>query len=184
MDLETRYGILNSQQILDRTIDDYANIFMYTITRGPDRTGEKRGGTHVCEYPPYCSNVRPLKALKASFAKNKHLTRKEAHFIAIIVSNRDAEDGEVTAEEIINEFNSVYGPDKRLSVLSVIVEPDDTECYRKNEDRAFFIYSPWQRGSFGAQISTLAKKAGGGNFSICKPDYSILAETIVHLSRQ
>ncbi|MDE0119870.1 MAG: hypothetical protein OXM55_07690 [Bdellovibrionales bacterium] len=183
MNLEGRYGILR-EQILDPTVSDLFNTFMYTITRGPDRTGDQRGGTNVCDYPPYCSNVRPLKALKSSFSKNKNLTRKEAHFIAIIVSNRDEEDKKVTAEEIINEFRSVYGSDKRLSVLSVIIEPDDTKCFQKNEDRTFFVYHHWQKGSYGVQISKLAKKTGGGNFSICLEDYSILAKTIVHLSSQ
>ena len=185
MNLEGRYGLLR-EQILDQTVSDYFNTFMYTITRGPDRTGDERGGTNMCDYPPYCSNVNPLKALKSSFSKNKHLTRKEAHFIAIIVSNRDEDkkNGTVTAEEVINEFNSVYGSDKRLSVLSVIIEPDDTNCFQKNEDRTFAIFRPFQKGSYGVQISKLARKTGGGNFSICLKDYSILAKTIVHLSTQ
>ncbi len=185
MHLEGRYGILR-EQILDQTVSDYLNTFMYTITRGPDRTGDTRGGTNVCDYPPHCSNARPLKALKSSFAKNKNLTRKGAHFIAIIVSNRDEDEknGKVTAEEVISEFKSVYGSDKRLSVLSVIIEPKNTKCFQKNEDRTFFVYHHWQKGSYGVQISKLAKKTGGGNFSICLKDYSIVAETIVHLSRQ
>ncbi len=181
MELEGKHDILGSK-VLDRTTPDYTNIFMYTVTRGPDRSPE-HGTPHPCSDPPYCGNVRPLRALKASFAANKHLTRDEADFVAVIVSNRD-EEKEVTADDIIDEFKKVYGSGKRLSVLSLIVLPGDEECYQTNKKRTFFLYSHWQKPSHGNQIAGLARRAGGGNFSICLNDYSIMAKTIVALSSQ
>ncbi len=181
IELEDRYNVLNSN-VLDSTVNDYLNIFMYTLTRGPDRVGEPdRGDNYECSsYPPYCSDdVEPLKALKSSFSANKYLTRKEADFVAVIISNKDEKAPSIDAKEITNEFKLVYGSDKKLFVLSLIILPDDVNCYNKNNERTFFLFQPWQKPSYGREISKLAKTAGGGNFSICLDDYSILAQTII-----
>ena len=179
MNVEERYG-KSDLKYLEYDAPDCLNTFMYTITNGPDRSYEKESNTnYICSYPPYCGNSRPLSALKASFETNKHLTRKEANFVAVIVSNTDEEKTDVTADNVISEFRSVYGPDKRLSVLSLIIVPGDTECYKKNEDRTFLFFQTWQKGDYGNKVAELAMKTGGGNFSICLEDYSILAKTIV-----
>ncbi len=178
------WGRLLQVEFLEKGDDQ--NIFMYTLTRDPDPPpGDQEGtvGTD-CLRPPYCGDVEPLKALKASFATNKHLTREEADFVAIIAGNRDEKAPQNTkAQDIISEFKTVYGSEKRLSVLSLIIRPGDTKCYKKNKDRAFFLYEYFQKPGYGEDISTLAPKTGGGNFSICMKDYSILAETILQNAR-
>lgn len=182
MPLEGQYGVLPSK-VLDKKIRDHKNILTYTITRGPD-LHEEHGDTHDCSAPPYCGNVQPLRAIKASFSANKNLTRDEADFVAIIVSNRDEEKKKVTSKSVIEEFRKVYGQSKRLFVLNLIVLPGDSKCYEKNSDRTFFFFRYWQKPSYGTQISNLAKRTGGGNFSICMNDYSNLAKTIIILSSQ
>ena len=90
----------------------------------------------------------------------------------------------VQADDIIDEFKKVYGSDKKLFVLSLIILPGDTKCHSQNEDQTFFVFHHWQKTSPGNQIARLAKRTGGGNFSICLEDYSIMAKTIVTLSSQ
>ena len=182
MKLDGKYGVLNSK-VLDKNTNDYLNTFLYTITKGPE-VNYDRNEKHHCHRPPYCSNVRPLRALKGSFAVNKDLTRSEADFVAVILSNRDEEQEKVSANDVIREFRNVYGSHKKLFVLSLIVLPGDSECYDKNEKRTFFIYKRRQKPGYGERISSLARRAGGGNFSICMKDYTVLAKTIVSLSSQ
>ena len=184
MKLENEYDILD-KNYLDRTVLDYRNVFKYTMTRKPHRMDERGGNNNECSYPPYCQGAeQPLRALHASFKANKHLTRKEADFVAVIISNTDenpeSDVADITEKEIINEFNKVYGSGKKLMVLSLIILPDDIKCKNENIDRQF-----WFPESYKAkQIASLAPKTGGGNFSICLKDYSIVAKSIVNLAKQ
>ncbi len=185
MELENRSGAMDIQ-VLDRFLPGYSNIFHWTLTREPDRTSEnEHGHSNRCHYAPYCNGgERPLRALKAGFSANKHLTREEADFVAIIITNTDENmtEGEstVTADTIFKEFKKVYGSDKTLYVLNIIVMPGDAECVKEN-DKMQFLFKETNEGK---QIAEVAKKIGGGNFSICLKDYSIVADTIVQLSTQ
>ena len=185
MKLDGQYGVLPNSKILDKNTNDYLNTFIYTITRGPEVHYE-RGDEKTCARPPYCGNVRPLRALRGSFSTNRRLTRDGADFVAVILSNRDEEQDKVSADDVIHEFRRVYGSHKKLFVLSLIILPGDSECYDKNNsgERTFLIYRLWQSAKYGDRISGLARRAGGGNFSICMRDYSVLAKTIVSLSSQ
>lgn len=184
MKLEDKYDILN-KRYLDRTVPDYGNVFKYTMTRKPHRIHDRGGHVNECEYPPYCQGAeQPLRALHASFKANKHLTRKEADYVAIIISNTDenpeSDVADIKEKEIIDEFNKVYGSGKRLMVLSLIVLPDDSKCKKENDDRQFWF----PESNLAKQIASLAPKTGGGNFSICLKDYSIVAKSIVSLANQ
>ena len=185
MKLEGWEGILN-RNYLDRTVPNYDDVFLYTISRDPVRTYDDGADkNYYCSYPPYCQgNEQPLRALQASFQANKSITRKEADFVAVIISNTDENpDGgssSVTAKKVIDEFKKVYGSEKRLTVLSLIVLPGDKQCEEENDYRQFVF----KETSVGKQIADLAKEAGGGNFSICLDDYSVVAETIVELASQ
>ena len=185
MKLENSSGKMDIQ-VLDRFLPGYSNIFHWTLTREPDRSSEhEHSHSNRCQYPPYCNGgEEPLHALEAGFSANKHLTREEADFVAIIITNTDANptEGEstVTADTIFKEFKKVYGSDKRLYVLSIIVMPGDAECVKENDDLQFLF----KETNEGKQIAEVAKKIGGGNFSICLKDYSIVADTIVRLSTQ
>ena len=184
MRLEGRTRILDLKT-LDPQVPDYSNVFLYTITREPDRTGHDKGKRlNECQYPPHCQGMseKPLRALHASFKANKHLTREDADFIAVIASstdeNAEGDSQNITAEEVITEFKDTYGDEKRLLTFNLIVLPGDTDCALENNNFIFPETTP------GNQIAELAQKTGGGNFSICLRDYSVVAEQIVRLTGQ
>ena len=179
MKLESSWKVFK-RTYLDNTVPYYGDVFRYTITRDPERRDDHGQTENTCSYPPYCQSgaVTPLRALQSSFSANKHLTRKGVDFVAVIVTDMDEESMEdlapVTAETIIDEFEKIYGSSKRLMVFNLIVLPGDKQCAEKNED------------SMGRQICNVIgpEKIGGDNFSICLPDYSVVAEAIVNLTTQ
>jgi len=181
MRLEGRYDVLNNRY-LDRNLPYYSNVFMWTITRDPNRDRSSIDGKephNECAYPPYCQSFikRPLSALKASFSVNKKLTRKEAHFVAVIITNSDEDkDKAIKAKEVVSEFKKVYGSNKRLTVFSLVVRPSDTKCKKEND-------GIFQVPNYAVLTSDLAKQVGGGNFSLCLDDYSKVAEAIVFLTK-
>lgn len=181
MKLENRRGVFN-KNYLDRTVKSYKYIFKYTITREPDRTNERGTNQNKCSYPPYCQDaaVQPLRALHASFKANKELTRNGADFVAVIISNTDEEPesgaSDITAQEIADEFQTVYGSGKKLSVLSLIILPGDESCKKKN-DAIWFADT-----NEAHQIAAAVTGLGGRNFDICLRDYSIVARHIVDLA--
>lgn len=186
MCVESEEKVLD-RNYLDNTLPYYKDIFRYTITRDPERIDyDDRGQTeNECSYPPHCQgNEQPLRALKASFSANKHITRKEADFVAVIITNTDEDPGKdsppLKTKEIINEFEKVYGSSKRLMVMNLIVLPKDKKCLKENNDHQMFF----AQTEMGERIFDLATQTGGGNFSICLKDYSIVAKTIVELSVQ
>ena len=125
-----------------------------------------------------------MRALQMSFSANKQFARKEADFVAIIITNEDEEpeEGEpdVTAGTIFQEFKKNYGSEKKLYILNIIVLPGDEHCVEENDDMQILF----PEVAPGEKISEVAKKIGGGNFSICLEDYSVVADTIIRLSAQ
>ena len=185
MKLESKENILN-QRYLDSSTANYSDVFLYTITRKPDRADNDKQKVNKCQYPPYCQNRKeqPLHALKSSFALNKTLLRKEADLAVVIITNTDEYKSKsikkITTEDILHEFKKQYGLEKRLMVFSLIVLPGDKICLEENLDRQFLF----KEAEEGKHIADLAKNAGGGNFSICLKDYSVVARTIVQMSSQ
>lgn len=178
---------LPNAESLDRSIPDYSNVFVNMITKGlwgrnKDNTPYKCSPTG---HPIFnCNYGHPLKALKTSFAASKHLTRKEATFLAIIISNRDEAGRDAHPGEIIDEFKKVYGPDKELFVWALIIPPGHTGCLNSPEH----IYSsnlhnvPKKHlGDYGYQIAELVDLTGGGKYNIClepEEDYRDVARRI------
>ncbi len=175
MKLESEISILD-RYYLDNTVPYYGEVFRYTITRDPERMDDHGQSGNHCSYPPYCQSgaETPLRALQSSFSANKHLTRKKADFVAVIITDTDEQPLKglvpVTGETIANEFKKVYGSQKRLMVFNLIVLPDDRECTREHEQE-----------EEGRQICDVVgvKNIGGDNFSICSSDYSAVADAIV-----
>ena len=187
MRLESRKGILKRRH-LDKTVPNYADIFLLTITKKTvmQSMGRKSNGDYNnCSFPPYChGGEKPLRATRASFSANKNLIREEADLVVVIISNTDENKVRkaqaLSADEVIEEFVSIYGSNKRLSVLSLIVLPEDKDCLLENKKIQRVIPETWE----GKRIAKLAEQTGGGNFSICLKDYSVLAKTIVQLNKQ
>ena len=187
MPLESEWRVLD-RYYLDKSVKDYGDVFRYTITTDPDRSiYDERNQNNECSYPPYCSGTeQPLRALLHSFSANKHLTRKEAAFVAVIISNTDEnpEKGKspVTAQKIRSEFEKVYGSDKRLIVMNLVVLPGDEKCKLDNDKKQQLF----EETNYAKQIAEIpaSKAIEGGNYSICLKDYSVVAEGIVHLAKQ
>ena len=159
MKLESSWKVFK-RTYLDNTVPYYGDVFRYTITRDPERTGNQGQAESECLYPPYCQSgsETPLRALKSSFSANKHLTRKEADFVAVIISNTDEDPNEgfpsLETKAIINEFEKVYGSNKRLMILNLIVLPGDKKCLQENNDKQFIF----EESEMGEQIADLSKK--------------------------
>ena len=185
MKLESRVSVLD-RYYLDNKVPHYGDVFRYTITRDPKRINDHGQSESGCSYPPYCQSgsETPLHALKSSFSANKHLVRKEADFVAVVISNTDEDPNNdfptLETKEIINEFEKVYGSKKRLIVMNLIILPGDKKCLQENDKQQLIF----EESGMGEQIADLSKKAGGGNFSICLKDYSVVAKAIVHLAAQ
>ena len=170
---------LSDSKILDRSVPDYPNVFMDVMIRGLKRPESGHCSTSYSSLS--CFYGHPLKALMASFAANKHLTRKEASFLAIIVSNRDEEGEERRAGDIIREFQEVYGSDKKLFVWGLIIRPGDKECqysldHKYGNNRISNLSKHFSEA--GRQIADLVKQTGGGLYNICLKDYSTVASDI------
>ena len=202
MAIEGKYGLLKQQdtkekqRYIDYTVGynslhvNHALHFYYTMTTEPNRSHESQGKNdygdgYVTRFPPYLGGTEyPLRALQHSFSANKSLTRENGALVAIIVSNADEDahkkSPEPTPESIKEAFQKVYGDNKQLYVLNLIIRPGDQKCLSENNSRQFWF----PESKEGQKIAKVAEEIGGGNFSICLPNYSIVAKTIVRLSKQ
>ena len=192
MPIEARHGLLKKrgsrspQRYLDSSSE--AKQFFYTITKEPNREHEGPGESgidrdYANKFPPYMGGGEyPLRALQSSFAINKPLTREEATFVAIIVSNTDEhtdkKSPDPTAESIMQAFQKAYGESKKLYILNLIILPGDQKCLAENDSRQFIF----KESNEGQKIAKVAEEIGGGNFSICMEDYSVVADTVARLS--
>ena len=174
MKLESeKEGTLLERFYLDSSVSNYEQAFINTITR--NRSGSE------CGYPPYCHRhlVEPLKVLKDSFRANRHFIREEADFVVVIISNSDEQSKPQYAtkpSQVISEFEDVF-PQKRLFVFSLVIPLDDNACLQENRETDNPISR--KRMRYGKKIIQLVEEVGrGGFFSICKTDYSEVAEQI------
>ena len=188
MRLEGRQGILK-RRYLDKAVLDYPDTFLRTITkkRSARSVTHSKNDRHdnICNFPPYCHNGRsPLRATWAGFSANAPFLREEADLVVVIISNSDERKPSkfplLLPEEVVEQFRNVYESGKRLSVLSLIILPDDKKCLLENTQ----THKTGSKTSEGKNIAKLAEQTGGGNFSICLKDYSVLGKTIVQLSEQ
>ncbi len=176
---------VSTKHVLSSSEPQYESIFINSITELPN--------SRTCDFPPYCQggDSRPLTALKAAFKANKHLSRKEALLAAVVITNTDEDpdneadedstdpsDMATKPEQVIKEFKKVYGKNKKLLVFNIIILPDDEQCLKKVEDDQPFLFSSAHQGK---KVAQLAQKTGGGNFSICLDDYSVVAHNLVNL---
>jgi len=187
---------LPNAEFLDRSVPNHSDVFVNMITKG--LWGKNKDGTsYKCSptgHPVFnCNYGHPLKALKTSFAANKHLTREEAAFLAIIISNREEAGREIYPDEIIEEFKKVYGPGKKFSVWALIIRPGDKRCLNSPEhiyDNTEHNVPKKHLGDYGYQIAELVDLTGGGEgdkHNICRDtgegllpsDYSDLAKRII-----
>ena len=186
--LESDRGLLNLHNINPAT-PLYSSLFMYAITRYPKRNTvhtsiqrHRHRHQRVCSFPPYCQRKyqQPLKALRASFAKNKKFMRNEADLAVVILTNSDEKPSkksqEVTPQEVVAEFQRVYGKRKKLWAFNIIILPGDQDCKAVNGKRN-------KKSAYGEIVSKLPALTGGGNFSICLNSYAPVAQGMVRVIR-
>ncbi len=177
-----RAGVVLNIRYLSPDIANYNQIFIDSISRN-SYTREGDGGLEnvdLCSLPPYCDGdqEQPLKVLKSALVKNQDFFRKEADLAVVIISNSRERGGDPSlatqSEEIVEQFRITHGSRKRFEVYSLIIPDGDMDCLNQNIDRQFFF----PEGAFSKEIAVLSEMTGGKVFSICLPDYRVLAQSI------
>ena len=171
MRLERRGRILNKFYLSSST-PNYNEIFLDSISQHVH--GEYEAS--ACSLPPYCQGRKeqPLKSLKSALQKNEDFFRPSADLIVILASNSeersDSSNRITQPEEVIAQFQNLYGTRKNFKVYGVIVPKGDRSCLSKN------IYM--QEGAFSEKIARLSQITGGEVFSLCDSSYQDMAVTI------
>ena len=176
MKLENHGNVLE-QQILDKKTPSYNRIFRDTLTLNSTRNCNDG-------LPPYCQggHEQPLRSLKAALERdeNRGFFRKDADFIAIVITNEDEriEDPKraTTAQEVRDVFYSIHeNRNKDFYGFGIIVESED--CYSRNNNGS-------TKGEYSKRVSELAEMTRGRNVSICQSDYGIALRGISSLIRE
>ena len=182
-----RDGSVMNLYYLDRTVEHYSQIFLDSISRHKLHEYQKHGrdgleDVDYCELPPYCQggNEQPLRSLKAALVKNQDFFRKNADLVVVLISNSKERASDYASgtqpEEVIEEFKSLYGEEKRFEVYGIIIPKDDEECLAQNNAGQFLV----PEGDFSEKIARLSAVTGGETFSICSDNYEQLARSIFH----
>ncbi len=185
MPLEKAGKILNLYY-LQKGMSDYDQIFLDSVST--HKTGEYRvtgnmgrpENLNVCHLPPFCQSLQeqPLKSLKSALVKNEDFFRKEADLAVVIISNSKERGGEsdfsTEPKEVIEQFRSVHGVNKRFEVYGIIIIEDDTDCLNQNQAQQIFF----PEGDFSDKIADLSTMTGGKVFSICSSHYQDVAQSI------
>ena len=168
MNLEHRGHILGVKILTPRT-PNYKEVFLHTLSHGPDRD---------CNLPPYCHSrlEQPLRSLKSAMERavldNSSLFRPQADFISIIIGNEEerAEDRQraTNAQEVAQTFNEIFGHlDKKFIAFNILIldpSSDPTNCLNE-EKKTSNVAQP------AYSIAELAELTGGYNISLCSSDY-------------
>ena len=184
MSLE-RDGVELDLRYLHPGILGYNRIFLDSISKHETGTYLQHEGDEVkevdqCDLPPYCQSYQeqPLKSLKSALSENRDFFRKEADLVAIVISNSKERANDQAAatnpEEVVEQFRKIHGEQKRFEVYGIIIAEGDEGCLKENFDQQFLF----PEGAFSEKIADLSKMTGGEIFSICLPDYQLLAQSI------
>lgn len=188
--LERDGELLWEEKYLTKKTKDYRRVFMDTLRLHDfyeyheDQGGDSEREVNECELAPGCQgwNEQPLKALKASFVRNRSFFRQGADVVAIVFS--DSDEGEhtkpekrVKAQDVAKAFQAEWGEEgKKLRTYGIIMIPGDEKCLKEHNDR----YLGWGgEGIFGVELARMAKLTGGTNSSLCDKSYVPLAKQIV-----
>ena len=102
-------------------------------------------------------------AIEKAQTRNYDLFRRDADFVAIVLSDEDERStGPSSAthpEEVIKKVSQLL-PGKMFTAYGVILEPGDSKCYQEQGN-----------GEYGDFVYDLVKKTGGKTSSVCAKDY-------------
>ena len=179
-------GRLLRENYLTKNTKYYSRVFIDTLRISDfyehlDNRGEQEKSD--CELSPGCQgwNEQPLKALQATFVKNRSFFRPGANVVSVIFSDSDEgestkPDKRVKAEQVLQSFNQELGKSgKKLKSYGLIMIPGQDEACRKKYSSGFW----GGEGLFGTELAKMAEVTGGHNHSICTNSYRPLAQKIV-----
>ena len=191
MPLEEDGNVLHDKQYLTKDMANAGSIFLDTLRLHDyfeyieSNSGDSSQEKGQCELAPYCQgwNEQPLKALRASFSKNRSVFRPGADVAAVIFSDSDEgeqsdEKDRVKAADVLKAFNQQWGTEtenKKLISYGIIMIPGADEECRKYYSSGFL----GGEGLFGVELARMAKLTGGKNYSLCDSSYVPLAKQIV-----
>ena len=190
MNLEHDGTILEYRE-LTPYIPHFNEIFLDTISRHRQGTYQKinqKGRTvfvHGCELPPFCMgyNEQPLYALMLALEKNVDFFRKDSQIVAVVLTNSQEGNGELTAtqpEDVVFQFETLFGIDRMFRVFGVHILPGDTECIETNDDGQFLI----KESEFSEKLFNLTHMTGGQSFSICSGSFGRMSDSIYHVIKE
>lgn len=119
------------------------------------------------------SDEQPLKASLLAMQKagtvNRSFFRQNADLAIVILTDEDEmSDGPPQAtqpQQVISEFESIWGSQKNLGVYGLIVQPGDSACA---EQRRAFPEDPLVASQM---VANLVEKTKGQTASVCASDY-------------
>ena len=186
MSLERDGRLLLGEHYLTKKTEDYRTVFLDTLRlHTAYEYMDHRGDVEKtkCELSPGCQgwNEQPLKAMQASFVKNRSFFRPGANVAVILFS--DGDEGEdlkpekrVKAQEVLKAFQEQWGvDDKQLKTYGIVMIPGEDEECRQKYSSGFW----GGEGVFGTELVRMADLTGGRNLSICSDNYQSIAQQIV-----
>lgn len=165
-----------SQKILTPSTPNKQSLFLKTIDREEAVDCRDQVRDADPSLPCGTNTEEPLKSI-VSFvdqrnAFNTGFFRNDADFVTVIISDEDERSkGEdplaTTADQVVAHIESAFGGRKSYTNYSVVIEPGDRECKRKQACAELFCLAGGNYGDFATRLSNLTS---GRTASICSSD--------------
>ena len=145
---------------------NYASVFANTVVR-PETVGcVARGACPDGDSTPLKAT---LNAMVKSASANAGFFRNGADLAVVILTNADEDDnaptaGSTTPQQVVNQFNALWGTTKKLHVYTIGVLPADSGCLSEQAQTGISAAATYP--------VALSQLTGGLEQSICATDYA------------
>jgi hypothetical protein len=166
-----------NQKILTSTTANKQSLFLNTIDREEAVDCRDQVRDDDPTLPCGTNTEEPLKSIMSFVdrrnAFNSGFFRSDADFVSIVISDEDerskgSEDPQATtAQQVIDHVNSAFSSQKNYTNYSVVIEPGDRDCKRKQACSEFLCLGGGEYGRFATQLANLTS---GRTASICSND--------------
>ncbi len=150
--------------VLNPTTVNASTVFLNTIRR-PEAKCFVFGCASSDEQPLRAS----ILAMQKAGTVNRHFFRQNADLAIVILTDEDEmSDGPPEAtqpQQVVSEFESIWGSQKNLKVYGLIVQPGDSACA---EQRRHFPEDPLVASQL---VANLVAQTQGQTASVCASDY-------------
>ncbi|MCB0394273.1 MAG: hypothetical protein KDD25_06925 [Bdellovibrionales bacterium] len=161
-----------NDKILKKSTPNADRIFKDTVQRPETINCGPSNCPSGNEQPLYAT----IRSIDRRNSDNAGFFRNNADLAVVILSDEDemsvGPSNATKAQDVIDKFKSVWGPEKKLFVYGIIIEPGDQNCLDLQLNQA------GNTAHYGNIIDDLVGKTGGITGSICKNDYSDTLESI------